>query len=317
MGEVVSARENSPQAVSRLRRIVEFPLILMVIAVVIYVIGSSSGVMLLKEISQSMGMPLGPVKATGTPLMVAGALVLVAFLLFSYWIFCRFVEWRPMRDFARENALQELLAGLIAGAAIFSAVVAVVAALGGYHILGYGKFDSIWPLLALAITSSVGEELLFRGILFRFIERTGGSWVALVLTSALFGGAHITNPGATLFSSLAIALEAGILLGGIYMLTRRLWAVIGVHAAWNFTQGWIFGLPVSGTSPNGIVRAELTGPEILTGGAFGLEASIVTVVIVTSVGLATLYLAVRRGRVISPMWSKPALSGSIDMPPGA
>ena len=91
------------------------------------------------------------------------------------------------------------------------------------------------------------EELLFRGILFRWIEEFGGSWAALAVTSALFGLAHIFNPGATWFSSFAIAVEAGVLLGGAYMLTRNLWLAMGLHAGWNFTQGEIFDVPVSGT----------------------------------------------------------------------
>ena len=90
------------------------------------------------------------------------------------------------------------------------------------------------------------EELLFRGILFRWIEEFGGSWAALMVTSVLFGLAHVINPNATWFSSFAIAVEAGVLLGGAYMLTRSLWMPMGLHAAWNFTQGDIFDVPVSG-----------------------------------------------------------------------
>ena len=67
-----------------------------------------------------------------------------------------------------------------------------------------------------------------------------------LLWTALFGALHIMNPGATWFSSVAIAVEAGILLGAAYMLTRQLWLSIGIHAAWNFTQGWVFSVPVSG-----------------------------------------------------------------------
>ena len=76
---------------------------------------------------------------------------------------------------------------------------------------------------------------------------------------ALFGLGHIFNPGATAFSSVAIALEAGVLLGGAYMLTRKLWLPIGLHAAWNFTQGFIFDVPVSGIDQQGLVEARCRG----------------------------------------------------------
>ena len=107
--------------------------------------------------------------------------------------------------------------------------------------------------------------MLFRGILFRFLEQFGGSWFALALTSALFGLGHILNPNASAFSSFAIAVEAGVLLGGAYMLTRSLWAPIGLHAAWNFTQGYIYDVPVSGIDQQGMVEAQIVGPRTAIG----------------------------------------------------
>jgi hypothetical protein len=146
------------------------------------------------------------------------------------------------------------------------------------------------------------EEMLFRGILFRWIEEFGGSWAALVVTSALFGLAHIMNPNATWFSSFAIAMEAGVLLGGAYMLTRSLWFPMGLHAAWNFTQGEIFDVPVSGIDEHGLVQAQLSGPTLLSGGNFGLEASIIALVLATAVGVWLVWLAVKRGNVVRPHW---------------
>jgi hypothetical protein len=125
------------------------------------------------------------------------------------------------------------------------------------------------------------------------------------VTSAFFGLAHIMNPGATWFAAVAIAFEAGILLGGAYMLTRRLWLAIGLHAGWNFTQGWIFSVPVSGgKAPEGLLLVQRHGPEWLTGGAFGLEASAVAMVVATSAGCVLLWLAHRRGRFVAPMWAR-------------
>src|SRR5206468_8829871 len=119
-------------------------------------------------------------------------------------------------------------------------------------------------LVTSAIMPAFMEEMLFRGILFRWMEGFGGSLAALIVTSALFGLAHSQNPGATWFSSFAIAIEAGLLLGGAYMLTRSLWLPIGLHAAWNFTQGYVFDVPVSGVAENGLVQAKLSGPALLS-----------------------------------------------------
>jgi uncharacterized protein len=152
------------------------------------------------------------------------------------------------------------------------------------------------------------EEVLFRGILFRWLEEFAGSWAALAVTSALFGLAHIMNPNATWFSSFTIAVEAGVLLGGAYMLTRSLWMPIGLHAAWNFTQGFIFDVPVSGLDQEGLVTARLSGPEILSGGAFGLEASVIALIIATAAGVWLVVLSVRRGELVKPWWVRRRLA---------
>nr|WP_283937679.1 CPBP family intramembrane glutamic endopeptidase [Sphingomonas hankyongi] len=192
---------------------------------------------------------------------------------------------------------------MLAGFALFCLVVGTAAALDVYNIVGTGGTGQLLRLLIVAgIAPAVFEEIFFRGILFRWIEDFGGSWAALIVTSALFGLAHIVNPGATWFSSFAVAMEAGLLLGGAYMLTRSLWMPIGLHAAWNFTQGFIFDVPVSGIDQQGLVQAKLSGPELLSGGAFGLEASVIAVVIASAAGLLLVHRAARIGRVEQPWW---------------
>jgi hypothetical protein len=124
----------------------------------------------------------------------------------------------------------------------------------------------------------------------------------LLVTALLFGLAHRANPNATWFSSFAIAVEAGILLGGAYMLTRSLWLPIGLHAAWNFAEGYIFDVPVSGLPEQGLVTAKLSGPVLLSGGDFGLEASVIAVVIAGSAGAWFVWTAARRGQLVQPLW---------------
>jgi hypothetical protein len=126
----------------------------------------------------------------------------------------------------------------------------------------------------------------------------------LAISSALFGLAHIGNDNATWLSSAAIMIEAGILLGALYMLTRRLWAVVGTHFAWNYTQGGVFGVAVSGTQVDGILQSRLTGPELITGGEFGIEASALAVALCVAVAVAVLRVAIRRGHVRPPFWRR-------------
>jgi hypothetical protein len=180
-----------------------------------------------------------------------------------------------------------------------------------YNVVGPGDTrELVKDLIGMTILAAFMEELLFRGILFRWIEAFGGSWAALVLTSALFGLAHIFNANATWVSSLAITVEAGVMLGGAYMLARNLWVPIGLHAAWNFTQGFIFDVPVSGNDMHGLVQAKLSGPVLLSGGSFGLEASMIGVVLSIPLGACMIYLAARNGRIVQPMWVRRSLSSS-------
>src|SRR5262249_55818748 len=110
------------------------------------------------------------------------------------------------------------------------------------------------------------------------------------------------NPSASIQSTVAIAFEAGLLLGAAFVLTRRLWLPIGLHIGWNFLEGGIFGQSVSGGSANGWVRGFVEGPEWLCGGSFGVAASLVGVVICLTAGILLLCQAWRKGRLIPPSW---------------
>lgn len=240
----------------------------------------------------------------------AGLAVLVALAIVLAWkAHKRWIERERDSEFALKGALPELATGLAAGFAVFSLMTALVWLLGGIEFHGLRAVGetqlAYWS--AIAIISGFMEETLFRGLLFRAIEKIGGSWIALAVTSALFGLGHIFNPNSSLFAAVAIAVEAGILLGAAYMLTRRLWLAVGMHAGWNFTQGWVFSVPVSGTgNPIGLIATSRPGPDWLTGGGFGLEASVVAMVVATATGLLILRSAHRRGRFVAAPWSRRA-----------
>ena len=230
------------------------------------------------------------------------ACLVAAIFVAVYVAFCRFIEGRPPSEFSLASAGVELPAGILTGVVIFSLIVGVIAAFGGYRVIGYRDAGVLVPALAVAILSGFTEEIFFRGFFFRLTEKWLGSWAALALSAALFGALHLGNPNATLLAGVAIMLEAGIMLAAIYMITRRLWAAIGLHAAWNFTQGGIYGIPVSGGEMDGILRPDIRGSDLLTGGAFGAEASLPAIIVATTFGLAVLYLAWRRGEFVPSSW---------------
>lgn len=282
-----------PDRPGLLRRIVAHPGMLLALGIVWF--GFAYG------LSQAAAGHLLPVK--GTPLQVLVALAFAVFGIASYKGYKRWIERAPDTELSLPGAPRELGAGLGLGFAIFSAATASVALLGGFEVLGLRGTGQLWAMLTMAILSGVYEEILFRGVLFRHLETLFGSWAALAATSGFFGLAHIFNPNATWFSAFAIAVEAGILLGAAYMLTRRLWLAIGIHAGWNFTQGWVFSIPVSGGhAPLGLLITRRVGPDWLTGGEFGLEASAVALVVATIAGVLFLRKAVASGGLKPPMW---------------
>ena len=222
----------------------------------------------------------------------------------AYAAYVRVVERRPLVEFGRRGALQELGAGLLLGAALFGTTIAVLAALGLYRVHGMRELSVLIVPLAISVGAGVIEEILFRGIVFRIVERSLGTWIALLISAVLFGLVHLGNPRASLLGAAAIIFEAGIMLAGAYLLTRRLWLPIGIHIGWNFTQGGVFSVPVSGFALTGLFDGTLSGPEWLSGGEFGAEASIVAVVVCVALALVLLMLAARRGHFIAPHWRR-------------
>ena len=216
----------------------------------------------------------------------------------AYAAYVRIFERRPVVELGGPGAGSELAAGLAVGAGAFAATIGVLALLGVYRVAGRGE---LWPVLLaalMAIGAGAIEEIVFRGVLFRLVEEWGGTWFAVALSSLLFGAGHLVNPHATLLGALAIVFEGGVFLAGAYVLTRRLWLPIGIHAGWNFAQSGIFGVPTSGVPVHGLLRGELVGPEWLAGGEFGAEASIVAVAVCIALGTTLLVLAARRGRFV-------------------
>lgn len=224
----------------------------------------------------------------------------------GYWVFVRHVERRPLSEFSLPGAWKEVLAGLLLGGLLFAAVVTLLAAIGALQITGTNPWSTAGTLVPALVAAAIAEELIFRGVIFRILEQWLGSWMALAVSAALFGFAHAGNPGASVLTSSAIALEAGVLLGAAYMLTRRLWLVIAMHFAWNFMQGGVFSIAVSGQATKGRYETRLVGPDWLTGGAFGAEASIVAVVCCVLLSAVLLVVVARQGHFVPALWRRDA-----------
>jgi uncharacterized protein len=229
----------------------------------------------------------------------------VGFAVYSWLV--RLIERRPVTELALPGMGRELGIGLLIGAGLYTASVLVLMMMDIYRIQGLNPISYMLPAIAMALSAAVFEELLFRGVLFRIVEEWLGSWISLVISSAVFGLVHLMNPAATMTGAIFIAVEAGILLGAAYMLTRRLWMSMGFHFAWNYTQSGVFSGVVSGADADpGLIKPVIDGPALLTGGQFGLEASVIAALFCTTTGIILTIMAVRRGHVVQPFWKRPA-----------
>ena len=205
--------------------------------------------------------------------------------------------------------LKETGKGFLFGFVIFASVV-LIAWLGGLYSISSLYSDShstsetliffIENLIAFLIVA-VREEFIFRAGIFHLFEEKGGTVSAMIISSFFFGLVHAGNPQSTWLGVVGIMFEAGILFGAVYVVTRRIWVVIGLHWAWNFTQGPLFGNVISGSTKtqNGIFMGKMEGSVWLTGGSFGPEAGLIAISICTAVGVY-LFIKTRRDGYFKP-----------------
>lgn len=219
--------------------------------------------------------------------------------------YCRLVEKRRLRTmgFVKKRCGAEFLVGLAAGFSAFAACVLFALLLGAAQNDGMGTAD--WPALLLVLLSyvlqSAVEETVFRGYFMVSLSRRYPLWLAAALSALMFAAVHLGNPGAGPMVILNIFL-IGLFLSMLILKRGNIWVACGFHAMWNFAQGNIFGMSVSGLnmSNNTIFKiSPASGSPLLTGGTFGLEAAFEATVIAVLMILLVLKLpAVDRSKEV-------------------
>jgi len=265
------------------------------------VAGSVQGIQLLMDVLGSYLFADESLPRYWMPLNWA---VSILFAYLAYIFYVRFIEKRNVTELSVSGAVSELGLGVVVGTLLFILVIATLWGFDYYKLIAVnGLAFLIIPLFHYAYTA-VYEEIIFRGIFFRIIENKLGSWIAIIISGLFFGFAH----NATLYTNVSIALMGGVLFSAAYLYTRRLWLAIGIHFAWNFVQVGIFGLALSDKDGQGVLRSELIGKEIFSGGSYGIETSIITFVLVMLIGLIFLFKTQQRGNFIKPFWGVDKLS---------
>lgn len=269
------------------RRLLNMPLIRILIATLL-VVGAA-----FLTFSLASAIAAKPARIIWPELAAAAA------VLAAYWAYVRFVEKRPAIELSRFKALPEAGLGLLIGAAMVALEIGLLSALGAYQMTGTNPLTlALVQPLAVMVFVGVVEEIIGRGIIFRITEESLGSWPAIAISALIFGLAHLPGEGAGVLA-ISNTVVAGAFFAAAYMLTRRLWLCIGIHVAWNYTLGSVFSIAVSGNESKGYLIGTLSGPEWLTGGAYGLEASVVTLLTLLIVGGWMLWLAHARGHFVA------------------
>jgi membrane protease YdiL (CAAX protease family) len=249
--------------------------------------------------------------------VVPARLVGVAISFSVIWVLARAQSIGPDRLGWTRPRGSLVGAGAVLGLALASGVVFILF-LGGWYTIRAVDFSvaALASALVVAATVALFEEALLRSVFFAGVEAVLGTWLTLATSAVFFGLLHAFNPGASVTSTLALVVSAGLLLGAGFALTRDLWFVTALHAGWNFTIGWIWGASVSGNETvTSLASADIDGPALITGGEFGPEAGLPTVALV---GAATVVLLTRiiQKRLARPaIWSKNKLEAA-PQPPG-
>jgi membrane protease YdiL (CAAX protease family) len=165
-----------------------------------------------------------------------------------------------------ENQFLSRLARLCLDAFGIGSTLCTMMATGAFQIVGVSHWSTLLSPFSEMLLVAFFEEILFRGFIFRIVEKSLGTIVSLFILAVLFTLAHLPNAGISLLG-IAVTAVAGLMFCAAYMVTRRLWLAVGIHFAWNFMSGAVFFLPTSGHQAKGFLQGQLSGPEWLSGAA--------------------------------------------------
>jgi membrane protease YdiL (CAAX protease family) len=212
----------------------------------------------------------------------------------GYWVYVNRVERRAVIELSGPGAMAEWTRGAGLGVLAALLTLAPLYGLGVYSIEGSGDGFRLLKQVPEMLLVSVLEELLIRGVMFRIAEQAWGSWRALVFSTVLFVAAHL--PGEISLMGVLVTAAASLAFTAAYQLSQRLWLPMGMHFAWNYLFSAVFSVPVSGHDAKGWLQGSMSGPEWLSGGAYGVEASAMALLVWVVSGALLLRLAHLRGK---------------------
>ncbi len=165
---------------------------------------------------------------------IAGTVFAILVCAVYIFLYQRY-EKRTVTELSTRHLTRYLAGGILLGAGLASAVMLVQYLAHVLTITSIRPFLPLLPNLWNTFVNSIVAEILIIGIFFRLTEKWLGSWIALLILTILFVILHISAPGATIISAIAVSMHAAFLLGPAYIYTRSLWVPIAIHFAWDFS----------------------------------------------------------------------------------
>ena len=287
---------NAAQVATRWGRWLDFPLLRIPAALLFLAPGVAGHNLLMIFVVEKLAQPWFAI--CRDCLFVVESIV---FILLYRWYVRRIEKRRPL-EVSFDGAAGEFGTGALMSLGIVGIAVLALVAAGSYRIESLNNPWTIIHAFAVFTSGALIQVLIFRLILFRLCEELLGTWISVAVIAPIFACAHMANPNASAISFAALAGSDVLLFAG-FVLTRRLWLVWGIHAGWNFFQDGLFGMPNSGVTelPSWIVP-EIGGPAWLSGGTFGIEASVGGIVLPLMAGIMLFVVAARRNQIVLPRW---------------
>lgn len=191
--------------------------------------------------------------------------ITAALAIASYTLLFRWYEKRAILELSSKGLGRNLITGVLLGSTLQALTILVIYINGGFSVISVNPVLFLLPALTMAFTSAIFEEILVRGIIFRILEEKLGSYLALFISTFIFGVMHLGNPNSTVTAAVGLALQAGLFLAAAYIWSGNLWFPIAIHFAWNFTQAGIFGAVVSGnTMSRSLLTTKIEGADWYT-----------------------------------------------------
>jgi membrane protease YdiL (CAAX protease family) len=277
------------------KRVLNWVLVKFVLQALIFV-----GLMVLLQKAYFVVVPshAGPVDFGGTFAPLPRAIAAIGFVFLSYFAAVGIVERRfRLPELSLSKIVQEGIVGSGVAFLGLSLVIGIMFVMDSYNVTGTAEDFGFFFVFAWVFRYAIFEEIIFRGIFYRIFEARFGTVVALLISSVPFGIAHLDNAHASWLSTGSIIL-GGLWLGILYTWSGyRLWVPIFGHVAWNYGQV-LYGVPVSGFQVSGYLESEVSGSDLITGGHFGPEASLLTVALLVVIFTAFYVSTQKKGLIV-------------------